>query len=177
MFDLFVRPRLKRWRSRQNAKFSPRPPKIEICFENRAPYEVVDVQHHHILSTVRIGIKNAGGSAFSNCNVYIEKILPEPSPPIRGGLPILLEDKGFMVRPDDPEKFVDVAAHWDHVGHYRFSAPIGGAFAEALNYIDDNISLTIVIKVVAIECQRSATFKLRTDPNRSLHLEYIGYVD
>jgi hypothetical protein len=150
-------------------------PSIEICFEKRAPYEVSDVQHHHVLSTVRIGLRNSGGGALSNCKVYVDKISPEPSIP--GGLPVLLEDAGFTLRHDDPEKLVDIASHWDHVDKYRFSAPIGGGFAEAVWYIDDQPQRTIVIKVVASECQRSATFKISTDESKALHLEYIGYVN
>jgi hypothetical protein len=149
-------------------------PKIEICFAKGAPYEVSDVQHHHVLSTVRIGLKNVGGGALSNCKVYIDKIVPEP--PLPGGLPILLNAETFTLRHDDPEKFVDIASHWDHVAQYRFSAPISGAFYEALGYIDSKPQRTILVKVDATEGQRSATFKIWTDEAKALHLECLGYV-
>ena len=67
---------------------------------------------------------------------------------------------GFTQRHDDPEKLVDVAGHWNHVDKFRSCAPIGGTFAEALGYIDAKETRTIVIKVVATECQRSASFRL-----------------
>jgi len=150
------------------------PPAIEIRFEKRAPYEVSDVQNGHVLSTVRIGIRNVGGSALSNCRVYIEKISPPPYLPGGDG-PRQLADSGFTIRWDDPEKFVDVATHWDHVNQYRFQTPQGW-FAETLNFLDDSIVRTIVIKVEAFECQRSASFKISTDAEKAIHLDYIGYV-
>lgn len=161
------------WRHKTASKLLM--PRIEICFEKRSPYEVLDVQHHHTLSTVRIGLRNSGGGALSNCKVYIDKISPEPRIP--GDLPILLEGAGFVLRYDDPEKLLDVASHWDHMDKYRFSAPIGGGFADTLSYIDDKPVRTIVIRVVASESQRSATFKISVDETRALHLEYVGYVD
>jgi hypothetical protein len=88
-----------------------------------------------------------------------------------------LEGGGFTLRHDDPEKFVDIASHWDHVDQYRFNAPFGGGFAEALGFIDDKISRTIVIKTKTFECQKSASFRIYTDEAKALHLVYIGYVD
>jgi len=155
-------------------KSEKRAPQIEICSKSGAPYEVSDVSHDRVLSTVRIGIKNNGGSPLSNCKVYIEKMSPTPN--LVGGLPILLEGSGFILRHDDPEKLIDIADHWNHVDRYRFHAPHGW-FAETLNYLDDKIDRTIVIKVLAFECQRSASFKIWTDASRALHLDYIGYVD
>lgn len=152
-----------------------KPGSIEIFFKSDAPYEVSDVQHHHVLSTVRIGLHNIGGTPLSNCKVYVEKISPEPALP--GGLPILLEGGGFTLRHDDPEKLVDIASHWDHVEQYRFNAPLGVGFAETLQFIDDKLPRTIVIKIEASGYQRSATFRIWTDISRALHLEYIGYVN
>ncbi len=149
-------------------------PQIEIHHQPKSPYEVSEIQHHRVLSTVRIGITNPGSHPLSNCKVYIEQITPEPALP--GGLPILLDGAGFTLRHDDPEKFVDVAAHWDHVDKFRFSAPIGGGFAETLSYIESKQPLTIVIKVVAIECQRCASFKIWTDEAKAMHLQFISYV-
>jgi hypothetical protein len=160
-------------RSIDHEKSEKSPPKIEICFDKGAPYEVSNVDHHHVLSTVSIGLKNSG-SPLPNCKVFIEKISPEP--PLAGGLPILLEGGGFTLRNDEPEKVIDVAAHWDHVDKYRFNAP-HGHFAETFNYIDDKELRTIVIKVEASGYQRSASFRIWTDNARALHLEYIGYVN
>jgi hypothetical protein len=152
-----------------------REPLIDILAEKRAPYSFSDIQHGHVLSTIRIGIKNSGGGAASNCKVYIEKISPEP--PLPGGLPILLDGSGFIVRHDDPEKLIDVATHWDHVDKFRFNAPYAGGFAETLAYIQDDIPRTIVIKITASECHRSASFKVWTDDKRALQLEFISYIN
>ncbi len=164
---------------RQSSNTDPRvpwnpAPHIEIHHQQNAPYEVSAIQHHHVLSTVRIGITNSGSRPLSNCKVYVEKIAPEPALP--GGLPILLDGAGFTLRHDDPEKFVDVAAHWDHVDKFRFSAPIGGGFAETLSYIKSRQPLTIMIKVVAVECQRCASFRIWTDDAKAMHLQFISYV-
>jgi len=43
-----------------------------------------------------------------------------------GGLPILLDGGGFTLRHDDPEKLIDIAAHWDHVDNFRFNSPVAG---------------------------------------------------
>jgi hypothetical protein len=137
----------------QQCRLSGLSPQIANCSKSGAPYEVLDVSHGQVLSTVRIGIKNSGGSPLSNCKVYIEKMLPTPNLP--AGLPILFEAGGFTLRHDDPEKLIDIAAHWGHVDRYRFHAPHGW-FAETLNYLDDKIDRIIVIKVLAFESQRSA---------------------
>jgi hypothetical protein len=151
------------------------PAAIEICFEKRAPYEVCDIQQGRVLSTVRIGIRNTGRGVLSNCRVFVEKISPPPH--LSGGDgPRQLADSGFTVRWDDPEKFVDVATHWDHVNQYRFNTPLGW-WAETLNFLEDTTPRTIVIKAEAFECQRSASFKLWTDAEKALHLDYIGYVN
>ena len=151
------------------------PPQIKICSQRASPYEVTDVTHGRVLSTIRIGVKNCGGSPLSNCKVYIEQI--SPMPVLLGGLPILLEGGGFTLRHDDPEKFIDVATHWNHVDQYRFHTPPHGGLAETLNYIEDNLPRTIVIKILAFECQKSASFRIWTDKTKALHLEYIGYVN
>jgi len=171
--DSFLRKRVADGLASVVAKPTESAPRIEICFEKRAPYEVVNVQQHHVLSTARIGVKNSGGAALSNCKVHIDRISPEP--PILGGWPILLEGGGFSLRHDDPEKLVDVAAHWDHMDKFRFNGP-HGSFAESLHYIDDKEQRTFVLRVEALECQRSASFKIWTDETRAIHLEYIGYV-
>ena len=149
-------------------------PQIEIHHQPKDPYEVSEIQHHHVLSTVRIGLTNPGSRPLSNCKVYIEKITPEPA--LLGGPPILLDGAGFTLRHDDPEKFVDVAAHWDHVDKFRFSAPIGGGFFEPLSYIESKRPLTIMIKVVAAECQRCASFRIWADEAKAMHLQFISYV-
>lgn len=142
---------------------------LDIRFDLGPTYEVSEVTNGRILSTVRIGLK-AIGKPLSNCKVYIEKIAPQPS--IAGGLPILLERSGFILRPDDPETIIDIAAHWNHVSQFRFSSPIGGAFfAEALNYLPDDIERVIEVKVVATELQKTALFKIWTDESKKLHLQ------
>ncbi len=139
---------------------------IQIRFEPNEPYEVSEISHGHVLNTVRIGFK-AFGKTFSNCKVYIAKIAPEPS--LAGGLPILLDGGGFVLRPDDPEKLVDIAAHWDHVSQFRFNAP-PAPFAEAMNYLSDGIVRVIEIRIETTELQKSATFKIWTDNSKKLHL-------
>ncbi len=109
-----------------------KPGSIEIFFKSDAPYEVSDVQHHHVLSTVRIGLHNIGGTPLRTARCTWRKSLPEPALP--GGLPILLEGGNFTLRHDDPEKLVDIASHWDHVEQYRFNAPLGVGFAETLQF-------------------------------------------
>lgn len=152
-----------------------RPPQIDIRFEKRAPYESSNAEHHHVKSTVRIGLKNSGGGSLSNCKVYIEKIVPEP--PLPGGLPILLNIEPFLLRHDDPERLIDIASQWDHVDQFRFSAPIGGSFAETLSSIPSHPQRTIVIRIVASESERRATFRLRVDDTKTIHLEFISYVN
>src|SRR5208282_4416571 len=146
--------------------------KIEIHFEPKASYETSEITNGHILSTVRIGLK-ASGQSFSNCKVYIEKIAPEP--PLAGGLPILLEGGGFVLRPDDPEKFIDIGSQWDNANQYRFNAPFG-MFAETLNYIKDDIPHAIEIKIKAIGAEtieKNALFRIWTDESKKLHLERV----
>jgi hypothetical protein len=145
---------------------------LDIRFEPRAPYETNEISHGRGLSTVRIGLK-ASGKTLSNCNVYVDKIAP--TPPLPGGLPILLASNAPMLRPDDPETFIDIAAHWDHANKYRFSAPVGAMFAEALGYIDDDPPRLVEIRVVArldgSEFQKTALFKISVDQEKKLHLE------
>lgn len=124
---------------------------IDIRFNSNAPYEVSEISHGHVLSTVRIGLK-ASGQSFSNCKIYIEKIAP--APPIVGGLPIILHGSDFVLRHDDPEKFVDIASRWDHADKFRFNSP-SGFWAESLNYIDDSIERAISIKITCIKTDGS----------------------
>jgi hypothetical protein len=152
------------------------PGNIRIAFKSGAPYEVTDVQHQRVLSTVRIGLLNSGGTPISNCKVYIDKVSPEPSLP--GGLPILLEGGGFALRHDEPERLIDVATHWNHVSQFRFNSPIGGGFSDTLMFIDDGPARTIVIKVEAIGVhERRASFRLWTDDSKALHLNHLGDVN
>jgi hypothetical protein len=126
---------------------------------------VSDIQGERVLSTVRV--KNSGTGPLSNCKVYIEKMSPIEN--LVNRLPMLLEGGGFTLRHDDPEKFVDIASRWNHVDKFRFTAPYG-AFAETLKFIDDKLTRTIVLKVDAFECQRSATFEIWTDTRRRLSI-------
>jgi hypothetical protein len=150
-----------------------KPSKIEICFKSSAPYEASDIAHGRVLSTVRIGVKNSGGSPLSNCKVYIESVSP---PPAHAGMfPAMLDNGSFALRHDDPEKLIDVATYWEHAGKYRFSTPLGGYLSEkSLDYIDGNEPRTFVIKAVATECTKSAVFKILVDESKTLRLKYIG---
>jgi hypothetical protein len=147
--------------------------KIEICFKSCAPYEVSDISHGHVLSAVRIGVKNSGGSPLSNCKVYIESVSP---PPVHVGLfPAKLDSGAFVLRNDEPEKLIDVAVHWDHLKQYRFSTPVGGFIsAVTLNYMNESEQRSFVIEVVATECTKSAVFKILVDEIKKLRLQYIG---
>jgi hypothetical protein len=148
--------------------------KIDICFEPHAPYNVSDLNNGRMLSTVRIGIKNSGNGPLSNCKVYVEKMSPIGN--LVGRLPTLLEGGGFTLRHDDPQKFVDVATHWSHMNKFRFNAPYG-TFAETLNYIDDDVLRTIVVKVDAIECKKSAISEIWTDESKALHMKFVSYTN
>lgn len=151
-----------------------RPPQIEIHFEKRAPYEASSIENRHVLSAVRIGIKNAGGGALSNCRASIEKIAPEA--PI--SLPMRLRGEGFRLRHDDTEELVTIAERYDHVDKYRFAVPLMGGFwdSASIGYLDAATVRTIVVKILATECERSATFKIWSDESKAVHLEFLGYV-
>ena len=116
------------------------------------------MQGGRVLSTVRIGISKKSNKNLSNCRVYIEKVAPEPA--LLGGLPIPLADSNFTLRHDDPERFVDIASHWNHVDKFRFSSPINGFFAASLCYLKDDVEFIIVIRFTSNEIQKSA--RLRT---------------
>jgi hypothetical protein len=149
-------------------------PKIAILFDKRAPYEESGVHQDRVHSTVRIGLKNTGGGTFSNCRVYVDKISPET--PYPGGLPILLDNAGFSVRYDDPEKLVDVAVQWNHLGKklFRFSAPMNGTFGDARMFTDGSVVRTIVVRVDATECQQNATFRIWTDDTMAVRMEHVS---
>jgi len=118
-----------------------------------------------------LGLK-AVGRPFFNCSIFIEKIVPEAN--IVGGLPIRLEGSGFDLRPDEPEKLLDIAYQWEHMNQFRFSAPIAPAYGGALNYLEDSIERTIEIRIaVGREFQKTATFKIWTDESKKLHLKPI----
>jgi hypothetical protein len=118
-----------------------------------------------------LGLK-AVGRPFFNCSIFIEKIVPEAN--IVGGLPIRLEGSGFDLRPDEPEKLLDIAYQWEHMNQFRFSAPIAPAYGGALNYLEDSIERTIEIRIaVGREFQKTATFKIWTDASKKLHLKPI----
>jgi hypothetical protein len=143
---------------------------IAINFEPREPYETSKISSGQVSSTVSIGLK-ALGKSFSNCDVYIEKIAPEP--PLMGGLPILLNGGGFVLRPDDPEHLVDIAFQWGRSNEFRFNAPFG-TFAETMNYIKDDVPHMIEIRVKskgAETTEKAALFKIWTDESKKLHLE------
>ncbi len=144
-------------------------PMLEMRFTPGAPYETTTVSNGRTLSTVRIGLKAQDGLSLSNCKLYVEKIAPQP--PLPGGLPILLEDQNFSIRHDDPERFVEIASHWNHVDKFRFSSP-GGHWAETMNYIDDDVSRVIELRIKAEpEYEKSVAFRIWTDELKRLHME------
>jgi hypothetical protein len=151
----------------ENAATSP---EIELCFEPGTPYETVEISHGHVLSTVRIGLKNVGRSPISNCKVYIDKMSPEA--PLPGGLPILLEGGGFVLRHDEPEKHIDIASQWDHVDKFRFNSRLGWS-AETMNYINNDAERVISVRIEATELQSTALYKIWTDETKKLHLKRI----
>jgi hypothetical protein len=150
-------------------------PKIEIVTGRTTPYLTTDVHANHVNSTVRLGIKNVGGRTLSNCKVYIENISPPTNSP--GGTSLLLDGTGFQLRHDDPQKLVEVAAHWDNHDKFRFSTPIGGGFFDTTQWMDDNTRRTFAIRVVATECERSALFEIWADESRKLHLDFLNYIN
>jgi hypothetical protein len=149
------------------------PPQIEILFEKRAPYEESDVISSHVCSTARIGIKNSGGGALSNCKIYIDKITPEPPHP--NSFPLLLDDGGFIIRHDDPEKLFVIATCWDHhiKKQFRFNTTMG-AWGSPLYWTDGTPVRAIVVKVEATECQRTATFRIWTDDTQTVRMERVS---
>jgi hypothetical protein len=145
--------------------------KLEIRFKPSAPYETASISNGHMLSTVKIGLVATGGLSLSNCKIYVEKISPHPSFP--GGFPMLLADQNFTIRHDDPERFVEIASHWDHAKQFRFSSPPGW-WAETLNYIDDSTPYTIELRIKAKpEYEKSAIFRIWTDESKQLHMERL----
>lgn len=148
---------------------------IDIHTEEDRPYHELTSETGHVLSTVRVGIRNAGEKTLSNCRVYVERISPLADPPMQNA--ILLESAVFNLRVDDPEHLVEIAAHWDHMNQFRFSAPVAGGFYEALQYMDDDPKRTFVIRVAARECERSALFEISVNESKRLHLTFLNYLN
>ncbi|WP_063889130.1 hypothetical protein [Burkholderia ubonensis] len=148
---------------------------IELHTEESQPYHELTHESGHLLSTVRVGIKNAGAKTLSNCRVYVEKVSPPASLLDQGAL--LLENAVFNLRTDDPERLVDVAAHWEHMNQFRFSAPMAASFFEAMQCMDDGTKRTFMLRVTARECERSAMFEIWADESRRLHLKFLNYVN
>ena len=111
-------------------------PRIEIIFESRDPYEVTEIAGSVVMSRVRIGIKNSGGSTLSNCVVQIDKIVPLPN--LYGGLPMRLQLDGSTLRHNDKERWVEVAYLTKGYHQFCFAVPDTGGFGEARNFIDTN---------------------------------------
>ncbi|WP_336817163.1 hypothetical protein [Burkholderia gladioli] len=158
------------------SKENARPYQIEIHTEEGRPYHEVTSESNHVLSTVRVGVRNAGEKTLSNCRVYVEKVSP-PVNELMTQSPILLENAVFNLRVDDPEQLVEVAAHWDHLGQFRFSAPGGTGFFESMGYMSDGVKRTFAIRVTARECERSALFEIEADSARRLHLKFLNYLN
>lgn len=147
---------------------------IEIHTEEGRPYHDLVLESGHLLSTVRVGIKNVGEKTLSNCRVYVEKVTPPANALVQSA--ILLENAVFNLRCDDPEELVDVANHWDHFNEFRFSAPGGTGFYESMQYMDGKIKRTFVVRVAARECERSALFEIWADDSKRLHLKFLNYL-
>lgn len=150
-------------------------PKIEIVTEASAPYQVDEILSDHVRSTVKVGVRNAGGKTLSNCKVYIEDISPPTNSP--GGPTLLLDGSGFQLRYDDPEKLVDVAAHWDNHDKFKFSTPLGGGFFDTTQLMDEKTRRAFSIRVTATQCNRSARFEIWVDESKRLHLAFLNYLD
>ncbi len=164
------------WKTRpeteyRNSKPASHGPEIEIIHSQRSPYEISDIVSGRRRSAVKIGVKNTGGVTISNCKIFIDKISPEPH--LFGGLPINIEGGGFMLRSGDPEQIVEIAVYWNHVGKYRFFGPPPIGLGASANYID-NIERDICIRVEALECKRSALYKIWTDDDKILHLKCLA---
>jgi hypothetical protein len=144
---------------------------LEMRYEPRSPYQSSEIIIGRTLNTVRVGLK-ALHRTLSNCRIYIDKI--SPVPPILGGFPILLSSVDFL-RPDDPEKLIDIASQWDHVDKWKFSTqpPSGGFLSSSkLQYIDDGI-FNIEIKIhFGTGLQKSQLFRIWTE-NKQLHMEVV----
>lgn len=149
--------------------------RIEIHTESGRPYQDSAVESGHVLSTVRVGIKNFGEKTISNCRVYVEKVTP--SDELLPQTSMLLGAGIFHLRSDDPEHLVEVAAHWDHMVQFRFSTPAAAGFFEAMQYMDGHTKRTFVIRVSARECERSALFEIWADDSRKLHLKLLNYLN
>jgi len=152
------------------------PPKIEMFSDTSERYHVNEIQSGRRLSTVKIGIRNTGGKTLSNCKVYVEQIEPPPDIPGAGSTKLL--DTGvFQLRHDDPERLIEIAAHWDHIDQFRFVTPLpGGAFGNPFD-LKDIGKRTFAIRVKATECERSAKFELITDDLKRLHLKFLCYIE
>jgi hypothetical protein len=152
------------------------PPKIEMFTDSSERYHVNEMQSGRMLSTVKIGITNAGGKTLSNCKVYVEQITPPPDIPSAGSTKLL--DTGvFQLRHDDPERLIDIAAHWEHIDKFRFSAPMpGGTYGDPFD-LKDIGKRTFAVRVKATECERSAMFELLTDDAKRLHLTFLSYIE
>jgi hypothetical protein len=148
------------------------PPKIEISSGSGTPYELLEMIGERRKSVVKIGVRNSGDAIASNCAVLIDKLAPklvhERAYPIKLGIP------EFTLRHDDPEKFIEIAEYWAHVGQIRFNEPLGATFSGPLTYFDAGIRYSIVAKIRAAECTRSALFDLWVDSSNQLRLHYAG---
>ncbi|ACC75815.1 DUF4062 domain-containing protein [Paraburkholderia phymatum] len=152
-----------------------RAPLIEMVTGASERYHSNEIQSGHMLSTVRVGIRNAGGKTLSNCKVYVEQISPPPDIPSADSK--LLDTGAFQLRHDDPERLVDIAAHWDHLDKFRFCAPLpGGMFGDPFD-LNDKGRRTFAVRVRATECERSAMFELATDDSKRLSLTFLRYLD
>jgi hypothetical protein len=157
----------------ERAANKPADPKIELFTSTNPPYHADEFHSGQTQSIVRVGIRNVGGKTLSNCKVYVERIYPNLKSPTST---FVLDNSGFHLRPDDPEKLIDVAAHWESWDKYTFSTPPAGGFFDSSVYIDDGAKRTFTLKVKATECECNGIFEIWADDLKKLHLRFIEYV-
>jgi hypothetical protein len=141
-------------------------PEMEITLHEGFPYEATGESQGKTVSTVRIGIKNWGDTDLTGCKVYIDAIDPMPA---TGETPIVLNE-GLILPHGYPEVLVDIASQLEDMNQYSFAS------AEPSSYLDDKTPRSIVVKVEASECQRSASFRIWTDDKKHLHIRLISHI-
>ncbi len=140
---------------------------MDIILHEGAPYEVTENVDGKSLSTIRMGIRNFGDSAITDCKVFIDAIDPMPA---AVELPIVLQ-KGLDMPCRYPEVLVDIASQRGDRDHYSLAS--AGASSE----LDDKTPRTIVVRAEAAQCRRGASFKIWTDKERYMHIRLISHVD
>ena len=147
---------------------------VEFLCRSEPPYEITSISNGQINRSLRIGIKNTGRSAISNCRVYVDKISPPTN--MAGGDTLQIDGTGFTLRPGDPEKLIDVANKWGHSKTYRFSF-ISGGFHDSNSDLNPEVDRFFNIKLVSSEITVAALFKICKDRNEdALRIVFLNYV-